>query len=212
VVGVPEPAARATLDWSQALRLHGSLDGDREIAARMPPSVSLMGDPAGLLEPEAFRRVHLAVVGGCEGEAMLIANWVRKRRTELEEALQLPLASMTWLSTDILPIGFVSCGFLQARPIFSHRWVVIATEDRLRGCEVTGHLIEMLRALGRPYGELAIDRPKDNLSWYAESEPRSPADDVAIHPVTEGLLRFHRGGLFRTALLPYLLSPGTARP
>ena len=83
--------------------------------------------------------------------------------------------------------------------------MIIATQARLRGCEVTGHLIEMMRSLGRAYGELAIDLAQQNLRWYEAAEATDPPRDVADYPVVEGLLRAHRGGLYRGALLNYLL-------
>ena len=166
----------------------------------------LEGDDV-LFGPDAFNGLHLAVVGGCEGEATLLARWVRDRRADLEQMLGLRAVSLTWLASDIVPAGCLSYAALQAVPVLSQQWIIIATEHRLAHCEVTGHLIETMRALGRPYGELAVDRPQQNFRWYAPREITGPPDNLAECAMVEGLLRVHRGGLYRGALLPYLLAP-----
>ena len=160
------------------------------------------------LDPLVVDGLHLAVVGSSEGEATLLARWVRDRRADLEQMLGLRAVSLTWLASDIVPAGCLSYAALQAVPVLSQQWIIIATEHRLAHCEVTGHLIETMRALGRPYGELAVDRPQQNFQWYAPREITGPPDNLAECAMVEGLLRVHRGGLYRGALLPYLLAPG----
>ena len=167
----------------------------------------LQGDDV-LFGPDAFNGLHLAVVGSCEGEATLLARWVRDRRRDLEQILGLRAVSLTWLASDFVSAGCLSYAALQAVPVLSQQWIIIATEHRLAHCEVTGHLIETMRALGRPYGELAVDRPQQNFRWYAAREVTGPPDNLAECAIVEGLLRVHRGGLYRGALLPYLLAPG----
>ena len=211
VAETPEPASTETLDWTQALRLQDLREaiGERR-SVGVPPLSSLLDSQEALLEPGALQGVHLAVVGSCEGEATLLARWVRERHAELEQTLGLQAVSISWLATDIAPVGCLLYGALQSWTSLSHRWVIIATESRLRDCEVTGHLIEMMRALGRPYGELAIDRSEGNLRWYKGREMPGPPDGLANYPIVDGLLRTHRGGLYRAALLNYLL-PASGR-
>ena len=80
-----------------------------------------------LFGPDAFNGLHLAVVGGCEGEATLLARWVRDRRADLEQMLGLRAVSLTWLASDIVPAGCLSYAALQAVPVLSQQWIVIAT-------------------------------------------------------------------------------------
>jgi len=207
VANAPEPAATVTLDWTAALRTHSALDPDEPRPIEVAPIRSLLANPGALLEQEGFDGLHLVVIGSCEAEAVMFANWTSKRHADLEQIVGIPPVSISWLSTDIAPIGAVAYGNLKRVAILSQRWVVIATEHRLRNCEVTGHVIEMLRALGRPYGELALDRREDNLRWFAAREVPDPPEDLASYRVAESFMRHHRGGLFRAALVDYLLPP-----
>ncbi len=200
----PSPSRVESLDWTEALRLH-VLHQQTTQRPLVPPLTSLLAGEDALTEPEAFEGVHLAIVASCEGEATLLARWVLERHAELEEMLGWKAVSISWTASDLAPIGCLPYGQLQPWPTFSRRWMIIATQARLRGCEVTGHLIEMMRSLGRAYGELAIDLAQQNLRWYEAAEATDPPRDVADYPVVEGLLRAHRGGLYRGALLNYLL-------
>ena len=203
-----EPAATVDLDWTRALRLQELREetGERRPLG-VPPRITLLQGNDDLFGPDAFNGLHLAVVGSCEGEATLLARWVRDRRSDLEQMLGLRAISLTWLASDIVPAGCLSYAALQAVPVLSQQWIIIATEHRLAHCEVTGHLIETMRALGRSYGELAVDRPQQNFRWYGPRELTGPPASLAECAIVEGLLRVHRGGLFRGALLPYLVAP-----
>jgi hypothetical protein len=205
VASAPEPAATVTLDWTAALRPHTALDVDEPRPIEVPPVRNLLGSNAALFEREGYEGLHLVVVGSCEGEAMLFANWTYKRRADVEQVVGVPPVSISWLSTDIAPIGTMPYGNLKRVGILSQRWVVIATESRLRSCEVTGHVIEMLRALGRPYGELALDRREHNLRWFAGRTRPDPPESLASYRASERLSPQHQGGLFRAALLEHLL-------
>ena len=160
-----------------------------------------------LFGPDAFNGLHLAVVGSCEAEAMLLARWVRQRYRDIEQMLDLRAISISWLASDIAPVGCLSYAALQPTPIHSQRWVIISTEHRLAHCEVTGHLIETMRALGRPYGELAVDRAEENFRWYAAREVTGPPAGLAEYQIVEGLLPTRLGGLYRGALLPVSSRP-----
>jgi len=211
VAGTPDPAAVLTLDWRGALHLHSALDaGERDGRRQMVPAIRTLVDDQ--FSAEAYHGLHLAVVGSCEGEAALLARWTHTHRAEIEEALRLQVVSISWLASDIAPVGWMPVGFLQPCVVSTRTWVVIAAESRLRHCEVTGHLIEMMRSLGRPYGELAIDRETDNLRWYDERQAQEQDDSLATYPIAEGLFRQHRGGLFRGALVDYLLPAGRRIP
>jgi hypothetical protein len=206
---VPAPAATVDLDWTRALRLQELREA---VGERTPlgvrPLVALVPGDDVMYGPEAFDGLHLAVVGSCETEAMLLARWVRERYRDIEQMLDRRAVSVSWLAADIVPVGCLAHAALQPVPVLSHRWIIISTEHRLAHCEVAGHLIETMRALGRPYGELTVDRAEQNFRWYEEREVQDPPDDLARRPIVDGLLRTHAGGLYRRALLPYLLAPG----
>ncbi|HEX6703716.1 MAG TPA: hypothetical protein VF169_03065 [Albitalea sp.] len=209
VADVALPVATVDVDWTQALRLQDFREaaGERRPLG-VPPLTNLLGSDDALLESEARDGLHLAVVASCEAEASLLARWVRDRRADLEQRLGAKAVSISWLASDIVPVGCLLHGALQPWPCLSWRWVVIATESRLRHCRVTGHLIESMRALGRPYGELAVDRSAQNLRWYEAREMTEPPDGLARYPIAQGLLRTHRGGLYSAALPRYLLPLG----
>jgi hypothetical protein len=206
VVGQPSPSATVDLDWTLALRLPDLREavGERRPLG-VPPVINLLASQDALLEGEGYEGVHLAVVGSCEGEATLLARWARDHHGDIQALLGRPVVSISWLASDIAPAGRVVYGALQAWPSLSQRWVVVATAHRLAYCQIAGHLIETMRALGRPYGELAVDHAQQNFRWFEGREVEGQPNALARYPVAEGVIRTHPGGLYRGALLPYLL-------
>ena len=170
-------AAAQTLDWTGALRL---------------------GAPDDLPAPEflelADHGCHVAVIASCEGEAVQCTRWVLRHRDELGT----PVASVSWLATDIAPVGAMPCGTLRAQPVDAPSWVVVATGTRLEHGHGAPAIIAALAAAATPYQLLEIDRKAENL---AEVEPGPPAGpdpgNTEIVPIPAGGFPVHAGGLLR---------------
>jgi hypothetical protein len=63
----------------------------------------------------------LAIVASCEGEAIILSNWVQKHRNDLESLIGASIVTLTWLASDIAPIGYFICGKLNAIAIEAER-------------------------------------------------------------------------------------------
>jgi hypothetical protein len=214
-VGAP-PSEERTLDWSPALSIH---DGWRATGAAdglTPPFFRFDDEPdAGESEPE--RPIcHVAVIASCEGEAVLLSHWVRKHRSELESAVDARVASMSWLASDIAPVGHFFDGDLKAAAVRADTWVVIAASTRLAHCPITGLLADLARRSAARAFTLAVDEPKRNLVPLprpkdADTVEGSEGKFLTVD-VGEAGPPVHRGGLFRGAVMEHLLgSPADAR-
>jgi hypothetical protein len=135
----------------------------------------------------------------------VLARWACDHQGDIAALVGRPVVSISWLAADILPVGRMVYGALQPWASLSRRWIVVSTAHRLAHCEVAGHLIEMMRSLDRPYGELAVDRVKGNFRWFEARDIEGSPDSLARYPIEEGVIRTHPGGLYRGALLPFLL-------
>jgi hypothetical protein len=70
------------------------------------------------------RSCHVAVVASCEGEAVLITKWIHGRLPELESLIKTRVASISWLATDIAPVGHLVDGTLRGIPVEADVWVL----------------------------------------------------------------------------------------
>jgi xanthosine utilization system XapX-like protein len=187
-----KPAAPSgTLDWSDALIA-------RPIALPAMPSL-VRFERSGTGRPAC----HVAVVAACEGEAALFAQRVVDRRAELEDRLDVEVVSLSWLASDIAPVGHLVDGRLRGVPVAAEAWVVVGTEARIDSA-LAGGMIDALAGSGAPCWVLAIDRSTDNLG-LAEADDGTRDVDVPDDgfPVANG-------GAFRGDLLALLFGPGDA--
>ncbi|WP_270888833.1 hypothetical protein [Pedococcus sp. 5OH_020] len=206
VADEPSPSTTVDVDWTSALRLPELREAEKERRPLgVPPLLNLLESQDALLDAPGYEGVHLAIVGSCEGEAMLMARWARDHRDQIESLTARRTVSISWLATDILPVGKMAFGRLQPWPSLSRQWIIISTAHRLAHCHVTGHLLETMRSLGRPHGELAIDSGRQNLRWFEAHDIEESPRQLARYPIVEGVLRTHPGGIYRGALLPFLL-------
>jgi hypothetical protein len=196
---VTAPRTRRTLDWTDAVRLRtGWVPGDS--AADVPALLRRDPPPAG---PPSC---HVAVVASCEGEAVLLANWAWRRREELEEAVGAQVASLSWLATDIAPVGHLVDGTLRAMPIRAEVWVVVTMSTRLLNCSLTNSLLNTLSQAEVRWLDLSVDVPEDNLREIvaAGGVPREPESFAKLASPSSGF-PLHPGGLFRGPLLEHLV-------
>ncbi|MGJ7506445.1 hypothetical protein [Variovorax sp. GT1P44] len=194
-----KPVPTASLDWTGALTLPTAWDASRDDAAAVLPfrrlEVAASADAVSC---------HVAVVGACEGEAILLAHWVHGHLAELEAVLPVTVTSISWIAADIAPVGHLVVGTLEGVPVAANAWVVVATSMRLLHCPVAGQVIEPLRWAGVTHVTVAVDETGDNVRVY---EPEDPPKDVEVGELIEAVnlakrpVRVHAGGLFQWQVL-----------
>ena len=57
---------------------------------------------------------------------MLISNWALARTVELERAVGASVKSLTWLATDVAPVGHFAEGTLRTTMIDAPLWVLVS--------------------------------------------------------------------------------------
>jgi hypothetical protein len=190
------------VDWTQALSLSQE-NGSREL---VPAWMQCAAAGPGK------KSCHIALIASCEGEAVLVAAWICNHLQELENILDTTVISVSWLASDIAPVGHFVEGCLRSIAVTADIWVLVAVQARIEHCNATATLQNAIRASGLPYFELIIDRPQANLS-----EVRSPANaGSATQSSQVQEQNFHRvplqefrslmiaGGVFRSELLRFL--------
>jgi hypothetical protein len=185
----PPVASTASLDWTAVTRL------DERREHRVPGSHLEL--KRGWLGRK--NRCHVAVIGACEGEAALIADWVLARQSELEDVVGAPVGSLTWLASDIAPVGHFANGTLRTAPIDAALWVLVAVGTRFSQCATTSAIINMINGAELPYVTIAVDEPENNV------RSRTPGrGDPEL--VRRGSTRTTQwpGGLFRAQLFDEL--------
>ncbi|MFS8101157.1 hypothetical protein LFM09_28940 [Lentzea alba] len=176
-----------TLDWTGVLRLDERRGGNV---------------PASFVETGSGGLGHAVVVGSCEGEAALIADWTLARLDELGRAVGSPVGSLSWLATDIAPVGHFADGDLRTKGIDARTWAVIASSARFANCPMTTAIINAITAAGVPYVTIAVDESADNVARYARPEQVN-SDQARRADARAGAARW-RGGLFRAHLFAEL--------
>jgi len=174
-----------TLDWSEALRL------DQDWGEDGPVTASHLGS-----DRHERRSCHVVVIGSCEGEAELVSNWVMARTAELERAMGARVTSLTWLATDVAPVGHFADGTLRTTMIDAPVWVLVSGGVRFERCAVVGAVINTLVAAEVPFVTVAVDSRQDNLARYAPPA-EGDSDAVVCVDVRQARMTEWRGGLFR---------------
>ncbi|MFF9803312.1 hypothetical protein ACF1G3_38765, partial [Streptomyces rochei] len=143
---------------------------------------------------------HVAVVAGCEAEAVLLSRWVLTRDQELRSVVDAPVGSLTWLATDIAPVGHFAEGVLRTTVIDAQLWVLVTTEVRLARCQMVRTLLNALDAAGLPYVTVSVDGVSDDgVEWHAPPDPAPEGLAARTEPALV-MSRVWRGGLFRADL------------
>ena len=191
-----------TLNWTGALKLESGWGPD-DSALSITPFMQFHGDvPA----KDGSPRSHVVVIAACEGEAVLISNWVRAKRSELEELLGSGLQSLSWLATDIAPVGHFVQGTLQAIAIDCPQLVVVSFEARFVHCNVTALILALLvRAKARCFA-FVIDAHENNVVELEPAVTDQPSDGYEEIDLSAAAFPTHPGGLFRSSLLEYLVA------
>ena len=192
-VGETEPRPVASLDWTSALAL-GPADPARR---RIVPSWSPRPSPAGLADA-----AHLAVVAGCEGEAILVTGWIDAHMAELETRLGVSVVSVSWTASDIAPVGHFAEGALELRAVQAAVWVLVTIRVRLQRDSVASAIAAAVTASGRRLLRVVLDESEGNVELVppSQEEPnaRAPGEGpVALDPDAVGVLA---GGLYKAVL------------
>ncbi len=180
-VGERRTSVAGEVDSREALRPAAPAHGAQ------PPYVAF--DTAGC---------HVAVIGSCEGECLLLAEWVLAHRDELT----VPVASLSWLATDIAPVGELPCGSLRAESVASPLWVLVGSGSRLARGVAGPALAAALNAAGLPHLELEVDRWGENLTRV---EPAPDPEACETVPIPADGFPIHTGGLVRAFALEELV-------
>jgi len=221
-----ESPSTITLDWTQALLLVKAWNPEKDSAVAVPPFRRVSESPivgtktggvAALIH--RFLRVpkrpivgtpscHVAVIGACEGEAILFANWAERNKKDLESLLSVTVTSISWTASDIAPVGYMVLGTLETVPVMADTWVIVAMSERMQHCRVTTIITESLRWSGVRYATLAIDSAEDNVKLSKHEEPPEGVtlkDLIVVASLETNPPRTHIGGLFRPQLPKELL-------
>lgn len=174
-----------TLYWSDALRL----DSDRR--QDVSETASYLG-----LGRHRRRSCHVVVIGSCEGEAVLISNWALARAAELERAVGATVQSLTWLATDVAPVGHFAEGTLRTAMIDAPLWVLVSIGTRFERCATVHAVTNAVLAAGLPFATLALDSSRDNLTRYAPAG-HGDLNSVVRVGTRQARMAEWRGGLFR---------------
>ena len=169
------------IDWTAALRL---------------------GEPDDAPAPEFLELgedgCHVAVLASCEGEAVHFTRWILRHRDELG----VPVASVSWLATDIAPVGAMPCGTLRAHPVAAPLWLLVGTAMRLQRGHAGPAIEAGLTAIGLPYLLLELDTEDGEL---VRVDPDPDPGKTETVPVPPGGFPVHAGGLLRGFALQELV-------
>jgi hypothetical protein len=198
-----KPCEVLSLDWTGACWV-GDKWGPPDKADTLPAWLPLQQAGPG------ERSCHVAVVASCEGEAVLMTKWIHGRLPELESLIETRVASISWLATDIAPVGHLVDGTLRGVPVQADVWVLAAQGARFVNCSTTSTLQQSIGAAKVTYFELSLDSEKDNLCQRTPPRARKSAtgdqDPVLALDVDKLKLDRYVGGLFRHDLLKNLIS------
>ena len=146
-------------------------------------------------------------MASCEGEAVLIAEWVDRRRAELGTALGVRASSRSWLAVDVAPVGTLVCGELARATVAAPNWIVVTQSVRREHCSVTAALATTARRAGRAVAWVFLDQDGQAI-LEAEfptlrSRPAEAGDKTLEIRLATGL-RPILGGVYRRDLVDYL--------
>jgi len=205
----------ASLDWTNALVLGGTEPTRRRIIASWSPRASHgQGQRDARAGPGHRRRAearaaaaHLAVVAACEGEAVLVADWVETHLPELETMLGLSVVSMSWTASDIASVGHLAEGTLQLMAVEAPVWVLATVRVRFQHDPLTSAIANAVTASGRPLVRVVLDERENNVEGVSppgedDREARTAREElVAVDP---GAFGTRVGGLYRSTLADVL--------
>jgi hypothetical protein len=191
-----------SLDWTRALDLQESwLAQSADELAGMPALAVLKKGP-NLVDGAIRSACHVAIVASCEGEAVMVSSWVHRHVSELAALVKLPVDSISWIASDIAPVGHFIEGGVSYAPVAAEIWVVIAPSARLLHCSLTSILQQSLKKSGQTLFELTLDASEGNLVQHRLRSRLTASDEgVSMFSVKAMKPTHFAGGVFREELL-----------
>jgi hypothetical protein len=148
-------------------------------AEDVPALMTIEGAQQG--DQDAGVRVcHVTVIASCGAEAIVFARCVIDRRWAIAVLLGVSIKSLSWLASDVAPVGVLMVGDLNIAPVEADVWVTVASLARLQGCNTTRLLKNSARLAGVEYVTIALDRPDRNVVRF----PSPPAESWLPLPIS----------------------------
>ena len=194
-------------------------ESGRTLAAAMPVVSSMDAREANTLAPIDARGVepfeefdsmagsisaHIAVLGRCEGEAMLHAQWVRENRHQIGDALGVSVKSMSWLASDIAPVGHFACGNFQVRAAQADVWIAAGAGATLLAGYAASLLKETASAAGMEYVEFHLGTSVNNVRRHPATHGNGEAKSLRRLELSDPAITAYPGGLLVRQLMPKL--------
>ncbi|MGW1505601.1 hypothetical protein ACWCQW_45285 [Streptomyces mirabilis] len=215
LIPMPDYSGSQPVDGARPVRVIGTFDGwgglylrghvEERPADAGPPDVTPYWRVSGQDAVGTTPTCHVAVVGECEGEAVLISSWIRRNRAELERQLQVRVVSGSWTAVDPVPVGHLPHGRLRAQPVRADVWVVMG-KSGLVANDVGQALCRVVYEARLPAITVSLDHAEENVQRVV--------DDVAPGAPHSGLLSGwgsgyeHPSGLLYMHLYQHLLQWG----
>jgi hypothetical protein len=193
----PDPVAPRllTLDWTGALRIDAAWRSGLQ-ATDLLAWLSMRRPEAVM---PAARECHVAIMASCEGEAILFTQWTCDHRDELEALAAVSIESISWLASDVAPVGHFVAASLTIKPVSAPVWVVITSAVRFERSGTARRLLDSLRLSGIEHVQIAIDVGEHNVMWHAAAAPVS-GSETAVLRIDSELFAAYPAGLFRGEL------------
>jgi hypothetical protein len=196
------PVETRTLDWTSCLDLE--VAWVKQVADKSALLPALMPLTELALKGRFVRSAcHVAIIASCEGEAVVLSHWMFSHLAEFEAIVGRPIETISWLASDIAPVGHFKDGNLTFDAIDAETWVLATLSVRLRYCETTSMLRRSLQFADKAWFEFALDLPDSNVTRFARSGGRTrvSAEACRFLPLPQFEPRKLVGGAFRDELL-----------
>jgi hypothetical protein len=140
--------------------------GATELRSLPVERIAALARPVTNLAPEPARgaSLHIAVFASCEGEALLFCDWVQNSLDRLAAVADATPTTMSWVSSDIAPVGTFVLGSLELYPVRAARWMFISSAARLGSCGVVQHVRNLLQLVGLGHDEVTLDSSIKNVA------------------------------------------------
>jgi hypothetical protein len=202
-VEVPSATPLGSLPWDDIL----TLDRRGAIGEAKPPAATahvpfVRWRPAGDGRPEA----HVAIVASCEGEAVLLADWIDGHLGDLEAACGVDVTSRSWVADDVAPVGTIVFGGLRRVSVSAPNWIIVTMAVRRDHCSVTGMLASTARRADRAVAWALVDVPRVEAEHgFPTLDPGVPSPDAGgTRSAPEDDQAARLGGVYRRDLAVFL--------
>src|SRR5262249_5875166 len=118
------------------------------------------------------------------------------------------VTGISWVASDIAPVGHMAVGTLEAVPVTADTWAGVATATRFQHCQVTRFITQTPKGARVSHVTLENDQHQNKVESPAQAVPPEGVDitefivaiNLAEHPP-----KTHLGGLFQWQIQEELL-------